>query len=175
LAVIRFDVTVRAAVVACYLTVLLLITVVDLATRRIPNVVVLPAAAAALILAALGIYPGLRRSLVGGAIALGIFLLAYALGGLFLRVIGGRAASSGPALGAGDVKLALFIGLSTGYPTIIPALFFGTLSGAIVALGWIVIRLVQRRYRPFAAMAYGPYLAAGAAIALLWGEQLITR
>ncbi len=166
----RFGVTAQAAVITGYLSVLLLISAVDWATRRIPNVVVLPASAAAVLLAAAGVPPGLWRSLSGGALAFGVFFLAYLLGGLFLRAVGPRAAGSGPALGFGDVKLALFIGLATGYPNVMLALFAGTLAGAVAALGritWTLIR--QGRYQPFAAMAYGPYLALGAAIALLWG------
>lgn len=166
----RFGVTARAAVIAGYLSVLLLISAVDWATRRIPNVVVLPASAAAVLLAAGGVPPGLWRSLSGGGLAFGVFFLAYLLGSLFLRAVGPRAAGSGPALGFGDVKLALFIGLATGYPDVMVALLVGTLAGAIVALGriaWYLIR--QRRYQPFTAMAYGPYLALGAAVALLRG------
>ncbi len=164
----RFGVTARTAVVASYLSVLLLISVVDGTTRRIPNTVVLPASAAALLLAAAGLPPGLWRSLGGGALAFGVFLLAYLLGGLFLRAVGPRAVGSGPALGFGDVKLALFIGLATGYPDVMLALLVGTLAGASAALGRIVWTLIQqRRYQPFAAMAYGPYLALGAAVALL--------
>ncbi len=169
LAVVRWGMTARAVVVACYLTVLLLVTVIDLATRRIPNVVVLPASAAALLLAAIGVPPGFWRSVSGGAMAFGVFFLAYLLGALFLRVVGQRAAGSGPALGFGDVKLALFIGLATGYPGVVLALFAGALAGAAAALGLIAWRVAQRRYQPFAAMAYGPYLALGAAVALLWG------
>jgi leader peptidase (prepilin peptidase)/N-methyltransferase len=170
LAVVRFGMTLRAAAVACYLAVLLLVTVVDLATRRIPNVVVLPASAVALLLAAAGVPPGFWRSLGGGALAFGVFVLAYLLGVLFLRAVGKGAAGSGPALGLGDVKLALLIGLATGYPGIMLALFAGTLAGAIAALGLIAWRVARRRYQPFAAMAYGPYLALGAAVALLWGR-----
>jgi len=169
LAVIRLGATTYAVVAAGYLFVLLLISVVDLATRRIPNVIVLPAAAVALGLSALGIPPGVRRSLIGGVLAFGLFLAVYGLGELFLRLVSRGKGVHGPALGAGDVKLALFIGLAVGYPGVVLALFLGAVIGAVVALGWIVWRLARGRYRPFAAMAYGPYLALGAAIALLWG------
>jgi leader peptidase (prepilin peptidase)/N-methyltransferase len=171
--ILRFGITVQAAVTASHLSVLVLLSVVDWTTRRIPNIVVLPASAAAVFLAAAGTSPGLWRSLGGGALALGMFLLAYLLGHLFLRLAGPQAAKSGPALGFGDVKLALFIGLATGYPAAMTALLMGTLIGAVAALGqilWTFIR--QGRYQPFAAMAYGPYLALGAAIALLWGSSL---
>ncbi|MCS7221144.1 MAG: A24 family peptidase [Anaerolineae bacterium] len=166
----RFEVTAQAVVIAGYLSVLLLISAVDWATRRIPNVVVLPASAAAVLSAAAGVPPGLWRSLSGGALAFGVFFLAYLLGGLFLRAMGPRAAGGGPALGLGDVKLAMFIGLVTGYPNVMIALLVGTLAGAIAALGQIVWTFIRRRrYQPFTAMAYGPYLALGAAVALLWG------
>ena len=165
----RLGLTIHGLMVMIYLSILILISIVDLATRRIPNNVILPASALALIVAVAGVSPGIVRSLLGGGLALGIFLLAYLLGGLFLRAMGGRAGGSGPALGMGDVKLALFIGLATGYPGVMTALLAGTLAGAAAALGLIVWRVVQRRYRPFASMAYGPYLALGAIVALLVG------
>ncbi len=168
-----YGINAHAIAVAGYLAVLLLVSVIDLATRRIPNAIILPASGVALLLAILGVEPGFQRSLRGGLVGLGVFLIAYALGGLFLRIMKKRPSATGPALGAGDVKLALFIGLTTGYPGVIIALFIGAMVGAAAALIVILWRLVQRRYQPLIAMAYGPYLAAGAAIALLWSTQLI--
>ncbi len=163
----RLGFTIQGAVTALYLAILVLISVVDLATRRIPNVVVLPATALALFLAAAGVGPRWPAALAGGAVGAGFFGVVYLLGVAFLRRLGTRAAGHGPALGLGDVKLALFIGLAVGYPAIVAALLAGTLAGAAGAIVVIIRQLVERRYQPLAAMAYGPCLALGAAIALL--------
>lgn len=167
LTVARFGLTMQSAATALYLAILVLISVVDLTTRRIPNAVVLPAAALALLLAAMGVGPRWTAALIGGVVGAGFFGVVYWLGAALLRRLGHRAASRGPALGLGDVKLALFIGLAVGYPAIVTALLAGTLAGAAGAIVVIVRQIVQRRYQPLAAMAYGPYLALGAAIALL--------
>lgn len=167
LAAVRFGFAARGATTAVYLTILVLISIVDLATRRIPNGVVLPAAALALLLAVMGVGPRWTAALIGGAVGAGFFGMVYLLGAVLLHRLGNRAAGRGPALGLGDVKLALFIGLAVGYPAIVTALLVGTLAGAVGAIVVITRQLVQRRYQPLAAMAYGPYLALGAAIALL--------
>lgn len=163
----RSGFTMQGAAIAVYLAILVLISVIDLATRRIPNVVVLPAAALALLLAAAGIGPRWTAALIGGAVGVGFFGAVYLLGVAFLHRLGSRAVGHGPALGLGDVKLALFIGLAVGYPAIVTALLAGTLAGAAGAVVVIIRQIVERRYQPLAAMAYGPYLALGAAIALL--------
>lgn len=167
LTAVRWGLTIQGATAALYLAILVLISVIDLATRRIPNVVVLPAAALALLLAAAGVGPRWTAALIGGAVGAGFFGVVYLLGVAFLHRLGNRAVGRGPALGLGDVRLALFIGLAVGYPAIVTALLGGTLAGAAGAIVVIVRQIVERRYQPLAAMAYGPYLALGAAIALL--------
>jgi leader peptidase (prepilin peptidase)/N-methyltransferase len=65
------------------------------------------------------------------------------------------------ALGFGDVKLALFMGLLLGVPYVLTAVFYGVFLAGIVAIGVIVM---QRSLK--GSIAYGPYLAAGALIVL---------
>ncbi len=66
------------------------------------------------------------------------------------------------ALGFGDVKLALFMGLLLGWPYTFAALFYGVLLAAFGALAFI---LTHRSLK--GTIAYGPYLAAGALLVLL--------
>jgi leader peptidase (prepilin peptidase)/N-methyltransferase len=163
----RFGLSVRAGVTALYLAILLLISAIDLVTRRIPNIIVLPASGLALLLAFLGAHPGRGSSIVGGIVGFSFFALIFLVGTIFLRIVGRRSKGNGPALGMGDVRLALFIGLATGYPDVNLALVVGTLAGGVGALAIILRQVVRRTYHPLAAMAYGPYLAIGAAVALL--------
>ncbi len=65
------------------------------------------------------------------------------------------------ALGFGDVKLALFMGLLLGWPQIVSALFYGVFLAGAVSIGVIVWRRSLK-----GTIAYGPYLAAGALIVL---------
>ena len=65
------------------------------------------------------------------------------------------------ALGFGDVKLALFMGLLLGWPYTATALFYGVVLAAIGAITFIVVHRSMK-----GTIAYGPYLAAGALIML---------
>jgi len=79
-------------------------------------------------------------------------------GGLFLLIaLIGSAIFKAEALGFGDVKLALFMGLLLGPLPTIQALFYGVLLAGIVSIGYIIWRRSMK-----GTIAYGPYLAAGA-------------
>jgi leader peptidase (prepilin peptidase)/N-methyltransferase len=65
------------------------------------------------------------------------------------------------ALGFGDVKLALFMGLLVGWPYIVQAVFYGVLLAGVAS---IVVIIRNRSLK--GTIAYGPYLAAGALIVL---------
>jgi prepilin signal peptidase PulO-like enzyme (type II secretory pathway) len=83
-------------------------------------------------------------------------------GGLFLLIaLIGSAIFKAEALGFGDVKLALFMGLLLGPLPTIQALFYGVLLAGIVSIGYIVWRRSMK-----GTIAYGPYLASGALIVL---------
>ena len=88
-----------------------------------------------------------------------------AAGLLFLLLsIAGAAIFKAEALGFGDVKLVVFMGLVLGALeplAIIQALFYGVLLAGMVAVGVIVWRRSMK-----GTLAYGPYLAAGAVIML---------
>ena len=68
-------------------------------------------------------------------------------------------------MGFGDVKLAAVIGAFLGFEKLLVAV------AAAVALG-AVLGLLQRFTGGESKLKFGPYLALGALIALLWGAQL---
>jgi leader peptidase (prepilin peptidase)/N-methyltransferase len=139
-----------------YSAVFALILVTDVERRLILNVVTYPAIVLGFV--ASFFVPGVTwwSALMGGAIGLTFFFLA--------AVIGNAAFGSG-ALGGGDVKLAVFIGLVTGYPLVIEAIVLTILIGAAVTLVLLITGVRSLTdYVP-----YGPFLIAGAMITLLWG------
>ncbi len=79
---------------------------------------------------------------------------------LLLSVVG-SAIFKAEALGFGDVKLALFMGLLLGPLPTVQALFYGVFLAGLASVGMIVWRRSMK-----GTIAYGPYLAAGALIAL---------
>ncbi len=65
------------------------------------------------------------------------------------------------AMGFGDVKLAVFIGLLLGWPYTVTALFYGVFLAGVVSIGYVIWKRSLR-----GTIAYGPYLAVGALILL---------
>jgi leader peptidase (prepilin peptidase)/N-methyltransferase len=100
----------------------------------------------------------LQWSALGGLGALAIFLLLH---------VGWRG-----SIGDGDVRLAALLGVFLGWlgPMHVPVgLFFGFLTAALVALPLLATGRVARTTR----LVFGPFMAAGAVIAILWGRTLI--
>lgn len=118
---------------------------VDLRERRIPNRIVLPAAVVCALLAGPA---ALRESVPALALVGGLLLLA------FLQPA---------ALGMGDIKEALLIAVALG-TLATPALLVGL---ALAALAGLVLTVRRGRAALGAALPLAPFLAVGAAIALL--------
>jgi len=131
-----------------HLAVLILVTVTDLETRLVPNAAVLPAMAVTVLATAIGCPPCLLRTLLGGAVGFSVFLLLWAL---YPR-----------GMGFGDVKLAGYVGLVSGYPQVAASLMIAITAGGIAAAALILSRRGSRK----SYMAYAPYLALGGAITL---------
>ena len=169
---LRHGATLTFAFFALYTAILVLITAVNLEHRRILNVVTYPAMGLALLGSLLQGRSVLVSSLVGGIIGFIFFIMIFVLGVVLLRAT--RRGSAGPALGMGDVKLAAFVGLIAGWPGVIPALVIGIALGGVAALATLIWQVGRRTYRPLtSAMPYGPYLAAGGLVLLLWGETVV--
>jgi leader peptidase (prepilin peptidase)/N-methyltransferase len=91
---------------------------------------------------------GLQSALLGGLLALVIFAVLLAIA---WRI-------HPDALGMGDLKLAVLIGLASGFPLVLRALLAGFLAGGIIAIALVALRLKSMKD----TMPYGPGLIAGA-------------
>jgi leader peptidase (prepilin peptidase)/N-methyltransferase len=126
-----------------------IIASIDIDHHLILNRVVFPAAAFALLVAPTMPEMTLLKALLG-AIAGFLLLLLPAL-----IMPGG--------LGVGDVKLAAFIGMITGFPAVLMSLAVGIILGGVATFVLLATRRISRRdYIP-----YGPFLLAGALFTLL--------
>lgn len=143
-----------AGPILIYSTIFLLVAVIDLETRLIPNILILPAIAIALAGSAIDPRLTMRSSLIGGVVG---FLLFYLIA---LLARGG--------FGAGDVKLSAFIGAVAGFPSVLVGLAAGIIVGGVAA----VVLLVTRRATRQTYMPYGPFLCIGGWYAMLWGNQV---
>ena len=148
-----FGASLESVVASLGCAVLVAVTVTDLERRIVPNRIVLPALAVALVVQTLR-DPGFEW-----------ILAAVAAGGFFLLL-----ALVYPAgLGMGDVKLAAFLGAWLGRDVSV-ALFVGSLLGALYAL---VIVARQGSAGRKTTLPYVPALAAGAVIGLFFGDALL--
>ncbi len=145
-----------------YTSVLVLVTVTDLEHRLIPNRAILPAIAIAALASPLWFGPGWWLALLGGAIGYGFFWLTVQLGE---RILGHG------AMGWGDVKLAAFVGLITGFPGIITALVLTIIAGGVVSLVLLLTRIANLR----SGIPYGPFICLGGFLTILYGQQVMTR
>lgn len=142
-----------------YSAILALVLITDLEHRLILDVVTYPAMALGLVGSLFLPDVTWWSALIGGAIGLGFFLLAAWIG---------RAAFGAGALGGGDVKLAAFVGIITGYPMVIEAIVLTILIGAFISLLLLITGIRSLRDH----VPYGPFLVAGAVVTLLWGYHI---
>lgn len=73
------------------------------------------------------------------------------------------------AMGVGDVYIAGAIGLITGYPGILVALFTAVWLGAIIG----VLGMLSKKMTMKARIPFGPFLFLGLIVTLVWGERLV--
>ena len=153
LAYVAFGPSAEFLIACVLLPALIVMTAIDLQYQIIPDVITLP-----------GIPIGLLMNLATGRmswIESGLGILVG--GGLFFVII----VTSRGGMGGGDLKLGAMLGAFLGWKALVFGLFIAiVLGGAIGA----VLLLTGRRGRKD-PIPFGPFLAAGGAMALFWGEQ----
>jgi leader peptidase (prepilin peptidase) / N-methyltransferase len=151
--VLAFGVSARAAVAAGFCIVLVAVSAIDLEHRIIPNRIVVPAAALALVAqTALHPSPEWAFSALGASGFLFVAALAYPAG-----------------MGMGDVKLALLMGAVLGR-TVSVALMAGMLAAMVPSLILFARHGAAARKM---GIPFGPFLAVGSVVALFSGHALL--
>jgi leader peptidase (prepilin peptidase)/N-methyltransferase len=69
-------------------------------------------------------------------------------------------------MGFGDVKLAAVIGAFLGWERLLVALVIAVFAGAVLGVVGLALRRENR-------VKFGPYLALGAVVALIWGDSIV--
>jgi len=139
------------------------VSVIDLELQIIPNRIIYPTISLSLpllVVAALaeGDIRRMETAIAGAAIAFGILLLVHLI--------------SPASMGFGDVRLAFILGLFLGWfdlSHVAIGLFVGFALGAIVGVGLMLFGGRTRKD----SVSFGPFLAAGAAVAVLFGDPLL--
>ncbi len=144
-----------------FVAVTVTLTLTDIDSKLIPNRILFPGTAIAVVL------------LYGGSLIEGGALLRPVLGGVAYYGILLVLALVGPSggMGGGDVKLGFLLGVFAAYPswhTFIVAVLVAFLAGGLVSVILILSRMRDRSD----AIAFGPYLIWGAYISLAWGASI---
>lgn len=149
--VVRFGFSGHALVGAIFAPTLLLLAVIDLDRRLIPDAIVLPAVGAVLVLQ-IAFHPDHTLEWVlaslGAALFFFIPMLIYPAG-----------------MGMGDVKLAALLGAALG-KSVAAAIFFAVLAGGAAALLVLGREGIGARKN---TIAFGPFLALGGLVVFFLG------
>ena len=163
-AALRFEWSWELPAYLLFFTSLVAVSVIDLDHFRIPNRIVYPMVAVSVPL--LAIVTVLEaddsepfvEALIGAGIGFGFLLLVHLVY---------------PAgMGFGDVKLSALLGLYLGYLGLghVPlGLFLGFFLGAVIGVALLVTK-IRGRSDP---IPFGPFLAAGTVVAVLWGDAIL--
>ncbi len=169
----QYGLSIELPIALFYISLFMVILVIDLEHGLILNKMVYPALLVALVISIFvppsqlahvsgGVaylmeglpQAGIAQAAIGGGIGFVVF---------FLIVIVSRG-----GMGFGDVKLAALIGLVTGYLVVV-ALLMGMILGGLVAVILLGFKIKKRKE----AMPFGPFLAVAAIATLLWGSDIL--
>lgn len=165
---LRFGATWELIPYALLFSVLLALSVIDLELYILPNAITYPS-----IVVSLAVIPGLAFVATenpGGAILGAVVgMVAYA-GGLGLTLIAWELIVRKEGMGAGDVKLAVLLGLWIGYlhpVLVLHSLVIASVLGLLVGAAIFAVRRASQPY-PF-----GPWLALGAITVIVASEPIL--
>jgi len=155
----RFGLTAAFFIYYAWACVLLVITFIDIDYQIIPDSLSIGG-----IVVGLALVWWLPVSYPEALIGLGVGA------GLLIVVIYGYYFLTGKqGMGGGDVKLLGMIGVFTGWEGVLFTIFMGSLLGSLVGIPWALLQKKNMQ----AAIPFGPFLALGAFIHVLFGDMLI--
>lgn len=156
----RFGPGIEGLVAFVFLSLLIVISFIDLEHRLIPHVLTLP---------------GIPIFLAFGVLAMGVRLidaligLAAGIAVLYLIALYYEAITGVEGMGGGDVNLLGLIGAFLGWQSLPGVLFSAAFVGA--GVGFIIILLKRRNLKE--AIPFGPFLSLGAVIHLFFGRDIL--
>jgi leader peptidase (prepilin peptidase)/N-methyltransferase len=114
--------------------------------------------------------PAVGLALTGSLLPFGLnfidALIGTIVGGSFFFVL--VAASNGRWMGGGDIRLGALLGALLGWQLTLIAIFLAALVGSLAGL----LQICQKKKQLKSAVPFGPALALGGYLALLWGHQI---
>jgi len=146
---------------------LLILSFIDLDIRLLPNRLTFPGMLLGFILSFV-LFPEGPKEWRIYAIWLRYIdsILGLVLGGGVLFVI---AIIQPKGMGGGDIKLCAMMGAFLGWKAMIVALFLGFLAGAVSSVLLMIMKIATMK----TLIPFGPYLALGGFIAMLYGKSIL--
>lgn len=151
----EFDISKKFFVYAVFVSILIVIFVIDLQKYLILDTVTIPALFAALIGNLILSEQSVASLFIGALIGGGIFLIQFLV-------------SRGRWIGGGDIRLGALMGFILGWPVVVVALLLAYWSGAIVA----ATLLLSKKKKLADQIPFGTFLSASTIIVLLYSDYL---
>ena len=157
----RLGPTPQALAAMVFTWTLIALSGIDLKIYILPDNITLPLLWLGLLLNWQGLFTGLDSALLGAVAGyLSLWLLYHAF-----RLLTGK-----EGMGYGDFKLFAAIGAWLGWQMLPLVIILAAVAGAVIGIALILLR-GRDRAQP---IPFGPFLAIGGWVALMWGEE-ITR
>jgi leader peptidase (prepilin peptidase) / N-methyltransferase len=138
---------------------MIVLFVIDLQHKILPNVITLPGIVVGLLLSEVA-GPGWLASLIGLAVGAGsLFVIAE----VYYRV------RHEEGLGMGDVKMLGMIGAFLGWKLVLVTLVLSSVAGSLVGIGVLITKKESLKY----ALPFGTFLAVAAMVAAVAGDSLV--
>jgi leader peptidase (prepilin peptidase)/N-methyltransferase len=132
---------------------------IDLDEQILPDIITVPALWVGLAVNLGGLFAPIEASVIGAITGYGFLWTVYHL----FRLLTGK-----EGMGYGDFKLLGMLGAWLGWQALPIVVLLASVVGAAVGITLVLLRGHDRNV----PIPFGPYLAAGGWIALLWGGQL---
>ncbi|HXX81746.1 MAG TPA: prepilin peptidase [Thermodesulfovibrionales bacterium] len=160
----RFGFGWHTPVLFAFCSAMIVITFIDLDFQIIPDTITLPGIPLGLIAASLVFPDPFDRSSILG---LGRALIGLLTGGATFYLI---AVLSRGGMGGGDIKMMAMVGSFMGWKSVFLTTFAGSLLGSCVGIFLMVMKGKGRKTK----IPFGPFLAAGALVSLLFGQEILS-
>lgn len=150
----QFGLTPFAGLVAFLVSLLIVITFIDLKLQIIPDGLVI-----------LIFIAGIGATFLSGLSPWAHIIGFFAVSVLLLLI----AFLSNGGMGGGDIKLMAAAGLFLGWQLILLSLMIASIVGAVISIGLLLLKKADRK----SMVPFGPFLSIGILISILYGNTLI--
>jgi leader peptidase (prepilin peptidase)/N-methyltransferase len=140
--------------------ILVALAFIDLDELMLPDSITLPGLWLGIAVNLAGLFVGLEASVLGAILGYGFLWAVYHL----FRLLTGK-----EGMGHGDFKLLGMLGAWLGWQSLPVVVVLASVAGAVVGVTLVLARGHDRNV----PIPFGPYLAVGGWVALLWGESIV--